>query len=528
MKLFNKIRTGLSRLPRRTVLTIAGFGMLLAATPIAVTTFAEFYPDRPAYDYNKECNPNDADKYDRCGSLEGPVFNSFINTPSYGDERAFVDARRTDQTAAGSFKNVLPDVTGGAKEVVVRMYVHNNANQSTNASGVGVAKDTKVRVALPTGTAQALRARGYISASNAAMVEDTVDFTAGEEFSVSYVPGSATLYDNDNFAAGVKLSDAIVTTGAPIGSDSLNGEMKGCFEYEAVVQIKVKVTPKQNPSIKLTKEVRKKGTTEWKKEVNAKPGEEVEWLLTTENTGSAVLNNNIIRDVLPPHVELTSGSVKWIDASQNAVQTDKPLFDGGINVGNYAPGSGFYMTFATKVKGDFDPCQVRVRNVAYVKATETPEIQDDADVIITRENCDETTPSFSCELLSKTLVSGRTYKFTAKAVAQGGATVKQYRYEFTGSNYKQEAVTNAANGEIQHTFPASGSYTARVTVDFTVDGQVKSHTADTCVQPVNIDVPPTPTTLPSTGPGEVVGIFAAVTIAGSMAHRFILGRRFNV
>jgi hypothetical protein len=491
---------------------------------------AEFYPNRPTYDYNKydasdpTCKAPSND-HGRCGSMDGPVFNSFINTPSYGDERAFLDARRSDQTAAGSYKNVLADVTGGSKEVVVRMYVHNNANSATNASGKGIAKNTKVRVAIPTGTAQALRARGYITADNAASVEDTVDFTAGEQFSVAYVPGSAKIFNNGPLN-GTKLSDSIVTTGAPIGYDALNGNLPGCFDYEAVVQITLKVTPKANPNVKLTKEVRKKGTKEWKKEVSVKAGEDVEWLLTTEVTGQSVLNNNVIRDVLPPHVQLTSGSVKWIDADQNAVQGDKPLFDGGINVGNYAPGSGFYMTFATKTLGNFKDCQVRVRNLAYEKSNQTPEIVDDADVIITRDNCQPpANPSYKCDLLNTpVVVRDKTYRFTTKATALNGAAIKQYRYEFTGTNnYKAEAITNKANGEIEHTFPGAGNYTARVTVDFNVNGKVVSSTADSCVQPVNIDVPPT--TLPSTGPGNVVGIFAAVTVAGALAHRLVWSRR---
>lgn len=370
MKLFTKLRNTIKRLPRKTTLAVLTLS-LLVGIPLAVSV-AEYYPARPAFDYNKPCDANDADIYDRCGSLTGPVFNSFINTPSYGDERAFLDARRTDQTAAGSYKNVLPDVTDGSKEVVLRTYVHNNANPSTNASGLGVAKNTKVRIALPTGTANVMRARSYISADNAALVEDTVDFTGTENFSVEYVPGSAVLYDNDNFASGASLNDSIVTSGATIGSDTINGDFKGCFEFEAIVEVHVRIKPKQNPNISLTKEVRKSGETGWKKEVAAKPGDTVDWLLTSDNTGSAVLNNIVIRDVLPPNVQLVPGSVKWIDASQNAVQSDNPLFDGGINVGNYAPGGGFYMTFSTKVLGNFTPCEIRVRNQAFIKSVQTP------------------------------------------------------------------------------------------------------------------------------------------------------------
>lgn len=550
MKFLNKVRNLIKQSPRKAIFTLMAIAALIGV-PAAIVV-AEYYPARQPFDYNKPCNPNDGDKYDRCGSMDGPVFNSFINTPSYGDERAFVDARRTDQTSGDVYKNVLNDVTDGSKEVVIRMYVHNNANQSTNASGLGIARNTKVRLAIPEGSSQTLRARGYISADNAkpALVEDTVDLVGKEEFTLDYVEGSARLYDNNKFKNGVQVSDSIVTSGAPIGSDAMDGNMKGCFEYEATVEVRVKVIPKKNPDIKLQKEVRKSGESDWKKEVKAKPGDKVDWLLTTENTGEAVLNDIIIRDVLPPHVKLSSGSVKWIDASQNAGQNDKPLFDGGINVGNYAPGSGFYMTFSTEVLGDFEECEIRVRNVAFVKSTQTPEIQDDADVIITREDCEppvEEEPIYSCDSLGKVFVRNNTYRFTVNATAENGASIKQYRYDFGDDS--EELVTD--NRVVEHTFPGPGTYIITATVDVEVDGQVRSATSDNCRVALEIpeedencpipgkehlpvdspecveEVPITPavTTLPETGAGAIAGAFTATSMAGAVAHRLFYGRR---
>lgn len=43
--------------------------------------------------------------------------------------------------------------------------------------------------------------------------------------------------------------------------------------------------------------------------------------------------------------------------------------------------------------------------------------------------------------------------------------------------------------------------------------------------PVPPTTPPTPTTLVDTGAGDVFGIFAAITVAGAMAHRLVLSRR---
>ena len=398
MKLSHKIRS-LSRKGKMAVAVLAlGVGVALP-----LTVQAEFFPGRPTFDYNKtsggDCNDpsNPAAQNGRCGSMNGPVFNSFVNTPSYGDERSFLDARRSDQTASGSYKNVLPDVTKGSKEVVVRMYVHNNANNSTNASGLGVAKNTKVRIALPNVEGNALRAVGYISADNATpkVVEDTVDFTSTENFKVDYKAGSAIIYNNGPLN-GSKISDSVVTTGAPIGHDALNGNLPGCFEYEAVVQITLKVTPKEIPNIDIDKKVRKfsEGKKDgWVSEVNAKPGEEVEWMLNTKNIGKAAMTDVVTRDVLPPHTQLVAGSIKFTNARGSQNLQDGPLFQSGYNAGKYDPNDNTVVTFKTKVLGDFEECQTRVRNVAYAHSKEVPQdSKDDADVIITKENCVPTVP----------------------------------------------------------------------------------------------------------------------------------------
>lgn len=587
MKLFNKIKNAVKRLPRKTVATIASL-TLLVGVPLAVSTFAEFYPARPTYDYNKPCNPNDNDPYDRCGSLTGPVFNSFVNTPSYGDERSFVDASRTDQTTAGSYKDVLPNVTEGSKEIVVRMYVHNNANADTNATN-GVAKNTRVFVFVPTATSQTLRARGYIGADNAAQVEDTVDFTATEEFSLSYIPGSAKLFDLDNFQNGVAVSDSIVQPGgALIGSDAMNGNFKGCFEYAAIIQVRLKVTPKPKPNLEIIKKVRKAGEKDWKTEVAAKPGEEVEWALETKNTGQGPMTNVTTRDILPPHTQLVANTTKFVNGRLGTVPLqDGPLLAGGYNSGLYDAGNNSIIIFKTKLLGDFTECEKRVRNVAKAKSTEAPnEVTDDADVVIKKDNCEEeemcpipgkehlpknhpdckevVNPVYKCEQLNKIFLSKngekQTWRFTT-TTTQNKATVKQYNYEITGNNnYKVNQISNQANGQFDHEFPGAGTYVIMVTVDFNVEGQgVKSHTSEACkttitipkeeeekcpipgkthlpknspeckedVPPTTTTTPPAPTTLVSTGPADLIGIFVATTVAGTLAHYFILGRRYQ-
>lgn len=529
------ITTKIRSLSRKAKFAVAILAIGVVAAPIVQ---AEFYPNRPVYDYNKhtpggDCKDptNPATQGGRCGSMNGPVFNSFVNTPSYGDERSFFDGRRGDQTV-GQNADDIQNVTTGTKEVVLRTYVHNNANQETNASGVGVARDTKVRIALPTAEEQVLRARSYISASNAAMVEDTADLLGNEKFKVQYVPGSAKMLRN---TSSYPLSDSIVTTGAQIGDNATNGNLPGCFEYAALVEIRVKVIVKETPNLQFFKEVRKSGETEWKKEVAAKPHEEVQYRLATKNISNYDLTNVTVRDVLPPHVQLVPGSVRIVDASQDTTQQDGPLFAGGIiTAQTHQPGGIRYVVFKAKALGDFSECQIRVRNVAFSKSTQQPNEQESAaDVVITRENCDEKPkPSYSCDLLEAVKGEGRTVNYTVRASANNGATIKNYVFDFGDG----ETLTTDKN-TASHTYKTDGQYATRVKVNVQVGNEVKVAEGDQCAAVVNYNTPETPVTpgapvtpgkLPETGVGSNIAIFMAVTAAAMAAYYAVVRRASNL
>jgi len=521
MKTINNTIKKLLNKPSKAKLFITG----LATVGVLVTSaiaLAGWTPGRPVFDWN---NPAD-----RVGSLTGPVFNSFINTPYYGDERAFLDASRTDQaTQPNAFKDVLPNVTKGSKEVILRTYIHNNANQSTNdaAHGYkGIATNTKVRITLPTGTETALRARSYITADNATPgeVTDTAELVDSTPFAIQYIPGSAVIY-NSAHNGGVKLGDGIVGSGVQIGHENMNGNFPGCFEYQAFVEIRVKIL---TPDLKVEKQVRKPGETAWHKSVDAKPGETVQWLVKVTNTGDTVQHNVVASDLLPPHVTYVADSAKWYSASQNGVPYNFKQFivnngNGGYIFGNYAAnGGGFLVRFDTKVNGDFDPCSIAIRNIGHAKSTENPgEISDYADVKITKENCNPTTPSYSCDSLGAKLISDKTYEFTAKASAAGGANIKLYTYDFGDKTAKLVTDKNV----VKHTYAGPGDYAINVKVEVDVKGKKVVVGSESCKTLISIGT--TTTTVPGgeggkladTGPGDVAGIFTGTSLMGAFLHR---------
>src|SRR5438477_11637434 len=90
-------------------------------------------------------------------------------------------------------------------------------------------------------------------------------------------------------------------------------------------------------------------------------------------------------------------------STQNITQNNTQFFTtGGINFGTWKPNGGFYVRFDTTAKSDFDGCEVTLRNIANNTTSQTGHIEDFADVKITKENCQPTVPTFSCDLLSAT------------------------------------------------------------------------------------------------------------------------------
>lgn len=451
--------------------------ILSVAAIVAVgsgAVFAGFTPaNRPTYDWN---NPAD-----RQGSTTGPVFNSFINTPDYGDERAFFDASLNG--SEGSYKDVLAGATG-TREVTLRTYVHNNGNQNLNASGVSIAKDTKVRITLPSGTDKMLRARSYISASNAAEVTDTTELVDTKAFSISYVPGSAKLFNNAH-KAGLSLGDEIVADGSTIGYDQMNGDFPGCFEYATTVEIKVRINV---ADLEVDKKVRIAGQTEFVDQVTAKPGDRIQYAIFVKNSGTATLNDINVRDVLPPHMTLNPDSVKWYDATQNgAAQADKPLFDGGINFGAYGAGANFYVRFSTTAKDDFAGCEITARNLAFVKTAQNPaEVQDFADVKIVKENCTPPAKLVTCDALTApklTLKTGESTTFTANATATN-TTITGYTFSVNGA-----VVQNSAANSYTFTQNTAGTYTVAVQVT----SPIGTVTSPACAKTVDVVTNVTPT-----------------------------------
>jgi hypothetical protein len=181
-------------------------------------------------------------------------------------------------------------------------------------------------------------------------------------------------------------------------------------------------------------------------------------------------------------------------------------------------------------------------------------------------------PYYACLQLSAAALNDKKtqFRFTVQTNQGNGATLKDVDFTLDGKNTTTGVVTKDDKGNIykEYTFAEDGSnHTVLAKVNFNLDGGVTSKTCEAkvtstkapmctvpgkemfppnapecaycevpgheqlpkdskeCVTPTTPQVLSTATELPSTGIGNLFGIFAGTSAAGAVAHRVISSRR---
>jgi hypothetical protein len=203
-------------------------------------------PPRATYDYRivpRACVPFH-NGHNRCGSMTKPVFDSFVNTPSYGDERAFFDGRLAsdrDTKNRDPIENALP-----SDRLSLRAYINDDANDEQegggcDASAPGVAMGARLSLEASQAVGVQTVVKATIMALNAATVYDYVTVRSSSPFLLVYVPGTAQLLRD---RTRVRLSDTIATpVGALVGWHRMDGDIPGCFAAGAVAEAQFLVVP---------------------------------------------------------------------------------------------------------------------------------------------------------------------------------------------------------------------------------------------------------------------------------------------
>ena len=287
-----------------------------------------------------------------------PVFNSITNNPTIGDERDFVRVGEINSDVT-DLKNEIEVAPG--KQYLVYVYFHNNASATYNDAAhnnSGVALQTRMSTLFP--TVLTAGEKGKISAtitaanSNPLSVWDEAYFTTKtSKVLLSYVSGSAKIYNDWQANGSVMPSSLFTSTGTLLGLNALNGVVPGCEEYHGVVTYVVEAK-ELSGSIEKTAD-----------KYTIAPGEEVEFRLTIKNTGDVALTNATVKDTLPDGLTLVPDSVK-LSANDSNVndQLSDNLTNTGYNLGRIGTGNTIYITYRAKAGDNFDCTGSTLSNTA--------------------------------------------------------------------------------------------------------------------------------------------------------------------
>jgi uncharacterized repeat protein (TIGR01451 family) len=424
----------------------------IVATSLALgaATIANFGPDRPTKVWTAQEN-----------GFNYVTYNSYTGVPNgIGDERDFLRGVVTGRDA--NWQDPVANVANNDK-VTAKVYIHNNADPLLNSApgNPGIARNVNVKIDIPKGLLADHEVKTTISADNAIpkAVYDTLDISGVNDslFQLKYVPGSAKL-------AGQTLPDSIFTTGLKLE------DQKGCFEFIREITFEMQV---QKPGYQIQKTARLKGedSTKWRKEVNAKRGDLIEWRISFQNIGSTQLDDVKVVDDLPSYTDVVPGSVELVNSNYpngfkydaSAIQNNGDMVN--VDIQDYLPGSNAFLYLETKIEDHKDiQCGIhQIANVVYVTPNGLGTLNDNAKVnVINSNQCVETVTSCDSLTVDKlTIKKGETANFTANATAQGSATINGYIFKVNGNTLQDSASKTFA-----YKGTSAGAHTVSVTVRF--------------------------------------------------------------
>lgn len=448
----------------------------------------------------------------------------------------------------GNDKSYAQAVNAKYNEVVkVQVYYHNAEDAASNKT----AQQVRIKVDVPTAAGKAQAVKATVKGDNTNVIDEQVAVNLErDDASLQYIPGSAVWRHNTGTNAAPKFTEEKVSDEVASGAQGLVLEnQKPGDNYAASVTVLARVMA---PGVKVTKQVELGSeSSKWTDSNTAKPGDTLKYLIGYQNTASTQQNKVVVRDALPVHVSIVPGTTT-ITNTANPNGTTVPSDDiakGGIDIGSYAAGANAYITFQAKVDSvDKLACGSNdLRAAGGVQPENMSEYFSSAVTTVTRDCAANPTatpppatptpnptpaPAYSCDLL--TVTKGDNRKITAKVdyTAKNGASFKSVTYNFGDGS--QALTTNKTS--VDYTYKKDGDYNITATLLLTVSGKDQTVTSAACAKPVSFAAPASPTTpstpapgakdgLPSTGPGNVVGIFVVATIVGTLAHRFLI-RRF--
>lgn len=354
---------------------------ILATITLASANAGAWGPSRPTY-----TNESPADY---------ATFNSITNNAAVGDERNFVRIREagTEDTFADEIE-IIP-----GHEYEVYIYYHNNAATDTNASGFGVATNTRVASAYPTvvnsndrGMVSGIITWSYVTPENpndpqeGKVWDEAYVTTKTDGVALKYKTGTAIIHNSGSTNGSVLPSDLFTNEGTPIGFNKLTGTLPGCAEYSGHITYTLVA---EKPGSELSKQVSVDGEN-WFDKVTVKPGDYVTYKVIFKNTGNTNFTNLILTDTHPEEIKLKSGSTTVYNYDHpDGYAIDDIIDISGHNTGDIFAGGITQVIYQMQVINDSSSCGKIYSNTIAANFNTTENKFDSAEVSVV---CEETPP----------------------------------------------------------------------------------------------------------------------------------------
>lgn len=323
-----------------------------------------------AFALDETWGPQDRPTYLWDEPASEPTFNSITNNPEIGKEMNFVRVREAGSTEP--YEDYV-DIEVG-KEYEVYIYYHNNASESLNASGKGLAQNVRLKTELPSELHNGDTAviKGTIEwgrPNDKKSVWDTAFLTAKDTVYLRYVENSAVLHNQGNANGSILDANALFGDGALLAYDTINlgwGIIPGCNEYAGYVTYRVKA---DQPKFYIEKEVSKSGEDNWSDTISVKPGDKLDFKISYKNHGTTEQTAVKVVDKLPQGLTYVEGSTFAVTpAAPDGVAVADKIFNEGLVIGNFQPGETATITYSVIVgaESEFVDCVTVIYNDAHV------------------------------------------------------------------------------------------------------------------------------------------------------------------
>ena len=278
------------------------------------------------------------------------TINSITDNPVLGDERNFVRIRKVNSDDKYS-DNVIAE-PGAEYEVYV--FFHNNADSNFNDNtGKTFAQSIRLKMDHLPATitkGQSAMIKGTISVPNGEpeKVWDTAYIQTNETVSLRYIRGSVRLHTMG------ALKDKLIDDEALFGKAGGTflgynrwGILPGGEKYSGNVTFKIRI---DKAGFDMNKTVSKENASNYRQQIDAVPGEILDFKIHIRNTGTTILRNVVAYDILGEGMEYVPGTTKiYNDTYPNGCIEKDNLFKNGFNIGDYAGGQDAVITYKVKL-----------------------------------------------------------------------------------------------------------------------------------------------------------------------------------